>query len=99
MNPLTSARLLSDKVSRELSPVAHVGDESWRIMTTGTASVAVSVIGVNATMFDRPNISGADKHDRIIRHGVNQFTIFPSEQPTTGDNQTLPVVCIHNPWH
>ncbi|TFN79596.1 hypothetical protein ELT17_26630 (plasmid) [Escherichia coli] len=30
---------------------------------------------------------------------VNPFTIFPSEQPTTGDNQTLPVVCIHNPWH
>ncbi|MGG8884622.1 hypothetical protein ACQ9AN_24295, partial [Escherichia coli] len=37
--------------------------------------------------------------DRVIRHGVNPFTIFPSEQPTTGDNQTLPVVCIHNPWH
>ncbi len=51
---------------------------------------------------DNPNgelpsyITGAD---RVIRHGVNQFTMFPSEQPTTGDNQTLSVVCIHNPWH
>ncbi|MEE6993404.1 hypothetical protein Q0S40_23655, partial [Escherichia coli :H25] len=43
-----------------------------------------------------PYITGAD---RVIRHGVNQFTMFPSEQATTGDNQTLPVVCIHNPWH
>ncbi len=25
-----SARLLSDKVSRELYPVVHIGDESWR---------------------------------------------------------------------
>ena len=32
--PLASARLLSDKVSRELYPVVHVGDESWRMMTT-----------------------------------------------------------------
>ncbi len=40
-----SARLLSDKVSRELYPVVHVGDESWRMMTTDMASVPVSVIG------------------------------------------------------
>lgn len=32
--PLASARLLSDKVSRELYPVVHIGDESWRMMTT-----------------------------------------------------------------
>lgn len=38
-------RLLSDKVSRELYPVVHVGDESWRMMTTDMASVPVSVIG------------------------------------------------------
>ena len=37
--PLASARLLSDKVSRELYPVVHVGDESWRMMTTDMASV------------------------------------------------------------
>ena len=43
--PLASARLLSDKVSRELYPVVHVGDESWRMMTTDMASVPVSVIG------------------------------------------------------
>ena len=35
--PLASARLLSDKVSRELYPVVHVGDESWRMMTTDMA--------------------------------------------------------------
>ena len=44
-DPLASARLLSDKVSRELYPVVHVGDESWRMMTTDMASVPVSVIG------------------------------------------------------
>ena len=43
--PLASARLLSDKVSRELYPVVHVGDESWRMMTTDMASVPFSVIG------------------------------------------------------
>lgn len=43
--PQASARLLSDKVSRELYPVVHVGDESWRMMTTDMASVPVSVIG------------------------------------------------------
>lgn len=43
--PLASARLLSDKVSRELYPVVHVGNESWRMMTTDMASVPVSVIG------------------------------------------------------
>lgn len=43
--PTASARLLSDKVSRELYPVVHVGDESWRMMTTDMASVPVSVIG------------------------------------------------------
>lgn len=32
--PLASARLLSDKVSRELYPVVHIGDESYRLMTT-----------------------------------------------------------------
>ncbi|EAA1211169.1 type II toxin-antitoxin system toxin CcdB [Salmonella enterica] len=43
--PLTSARLLSDKVSRELYPVVHIGDEIWRLMTTDMASVPASVIG------------------------------------------------------
>ncbi len=43
--PLASARLLSDKVSRETYPVVHIGDESWRMMTTDMASVPVSVIG------------------------------------------------------
>ncbi|EJU5353288.1 type II toxin-antitoxin system toxin CcdB, partial [Salmonella enterica] len=39
--PLASARLLSDKVSRELYPVLHIG----RLMTTDMASVPASVIG------------------------------------------------------
>lgn len=43
--PLTSARLLSEKVSRELYPVVHIGDESYRLITTDKASVPVSVTG------------------------------------------------------
>ncbi|WP_158785229.1 type II toxin-antitoxin system toxin CcdB [Pantoea sp. BAV 3049] len=43
--PLVSARLLSDKVSGELYPVVHIGDESWRLMTTDMASVASAVTG------------------------------------------------------
>ncbi|MDK3206330.1 CcdB family protein, partial [Escherichia coli] len=46
--PLASASLLSDTVYRELSPVVHVGDESWRMMPTDMASVPVSVIGEEA---------------------------------------------------
>ncbi|WP_154916389.1 CcdB family protein [Klebsiella grimontii] len=36
--PLASARLLSDKVSRELYPVVHIGDDSYRLMTTDMGS-------------------------------------------------------------
>jgi toxin CcdB len=44
--PLASARLLSaDKVSCELYPVVHIGDESYRLMTTDMASVTSSVTG------------------------------------------------------
>ncbi|OLV92264.1 hypothetical protein P296_17130 [Salmonella enterica subsp. arizonae serovar 18:z4,z23:- str. CVM N26624] len=32
--PLARALLLSDKVSRELYPVVHIGEESYRLMTT-----------------------------------------------------------------
>ncbi|EAQ4835460.1 CcdB family protein, partial [Salmonella enterica] len=35
--PLASARQLSDKVSRELYPVVHIGDESYRLITTDMA--------------------------------------------------------------
>ncbi|WP_407296753.1 type II toxin-antitoxin system toxin CcdB [Klebsiella quasipneumoniae] len=42
--PLASARLLSDKVS-ELYPVVHIGDDSYRLMTTDMASVTASVTG------------------------------------------------------
>ncbi|HBQ1409796.1 TPA: CcdB family protein, partial [Klebsiella pneumoniae] len=37
--------LLSDKVSRELYPVVHIGDDSYRLMTTDMASVTASVTG------------------------------------------------------
>lgn len=43
--PLVSARLLSEKVSRELYPVVPIGDESYRLMTTDMASVSTAVIG------------------------------------------------------
>ncbi|EBA8807858.1 type II toxin-antitoxin system toxin CcdB [Salmonella enterica] len=43
--PLASARQLSDKVSRELYPVVHIGDESNRLITTDMASVPVAVTG------------------------------------------------------
>lgn len=42
---LASASLLSEKVSREFYSVVHIGDESWRLMTTDMASVPASVIG------------------------------------------------------
>lgn len=43
--PLVSTRLLSDKVSRELYPVVHIGDDSYRLLTTDMASVPASVTG------------------------------------------------------
>ncbi|EHX2188881.1 type II toxin-antitoxin system toxin CcdB [Salmonella enterica subsp. enterica serovar Kedougou] len=43
--PLASARLLSDKVPRDLYPVMHIGDEPYRLLTTDMASVPASVIG------------------------------------------------------
>ncbi|EDV9722852.1 type II toxin-antitoxin system toxin CcdB [Salmonella enterica subsp. salamae] len=43
--PLVSARLLSDKVTRDLYPVVPIGDENYRLMTTDMASVPASVIG------------------------------------------------------
>lgn len=43
--PLVSARLLSDKVSRDLYPVVHIGDEHYRLITTDMASVTASVTG------------------------------------------------------
>ncbi|EBA7283783.1 type II toxin-antitoxin system toxin CcdB [Salmonella enterica] len=43
--PLASARLLSDKVSRELYPVVRIGDESYRLITTDMARVPAAVTG------------------------------------------------------
>ncbi|BAN99918.1 CcdB protein (plasmid) [Plautia stali symbiont] len=47
--PLVSARLLSDKVSRELYPVVRIGDENYRLMTTDMASVTAAVTGDEVT--------------------------------------------------
>lgn len=54
--PLVSARLLSDRVSRELYPVVHIGDESYRLMITDMASVSARVTGEEvADLSDREN--------------------------------------------
>ncbi|WP_239043192.1 type II toxin-antitoxin system toxin CcdB [Citrobacter freundii] len=47
--PLVSARLLSEKVSRELYPVVSVGGDHYRLMTTDMASVPATVIGEEVT--------------------------------------------------
>ncbi|NAG42042.1 type II toxin-antitoxin system toxin CcdB [Escherichia coli] len=64
--PLASARLLSDKVSRELYPVVHIGDESWRMMTTDMASVPVSVIGEEVARWQAENQEGMAEVARFI---------------------------------
>lgn len=43
--PLVSARMLSDKVPRDLYPVVHIGDDSYRLLTTEMTSVPASVTG------------------------------------------------------
>lgn len=45
MIPQVSARLLSDKVSRELYPEVSVGGDPYRLMTTDMASVPTAVTG------------------------------------------------------
>ena len=69
--PLASARLLSDKVSRELYPVVHIGDESWRLMTTDMASVPASVTGeeVKAKHCRRDCPSHGDCTELLLRSG------------------------------
>ncbi|ELN92983.1 plasmid maintenance protein CcdB [Salmonella enterica subsp. enterica serovar Enteritidis str. 543463 40-18] len=41
--PLVSARLLSEKVPRDLYPVMHIGDEPYRLLTTDMTSVPATV--------------------------------------------------------
>ncbi|EAB8479225.1 type II toxin-antitoxin system toxin CcdB [Salmonella enterica subsp. enterica] len=43
--PLASARLLSDRVPRDLCPVVDIGDDSYRLMTPDMTSVPASVTG------------------------------------------------------
>ncbi len=61
--PLASARLLSDKVSRELYPVVPIGDERYRIMTTDMASVPAAVIG--------EEVADLSKWENDIKNAIN----------------------------
>ncbi|MCD3105351.1 hypothetical protein GFK09_25450, partial [Salmonella enterica subsp. enterica serovar Enteritidis] len=46
--PLVSARLLSEKVPRDLYPVMHIGDEPYRLLTTDmTSGTAIRRPGVS----------------------------------------------------
>ncbi|MCT4708831.1 type II toxin-antitoxin system toxin CcdB [Enterobacteriaceae bacterium H11S18] len=61
--PLVSARLLSDKVSRELYPIVCFGDEHYRLMTTDMASVSVTVIG--------ENVADLSESENDIKNAIN----------------------------
>ncbi|EAR6709854.1 type II toxin-antitoxin system toxin CcdB [Salmonella enterica] len=61
--PLVSARLLSDRVPRDLYPVMHVGDEPYRLLTTDMASVSASVIG--------EEVADLSLQENDIRNAIN----------------------------
>jgi len=61
--PLVSARLLSDKVSRELYPIVSFGGERYRLMTTDMASVSVTVIG--------ENVADLSESENDIKNAIN----------------------------
>ncbi|EAY4944176.1 plasmid maintenance protein CcdB, partial [Salmonella enterica] len=61
--PLVSARLLSDKVPRDLYPVMHIGDESYRLLTTDMASVPATVIG--------EEVADLSLQENDIRNAIN----------------------------
>lgn len=61
--PLVSARLLSDKVTRELYPVVNIGDENYRLMTTDMARVPVSVIG--------EEVADLSHYENDIKNAIN----------------------------
>lgn len=61
--PLVSARLLSDRVPRDLYPVMHVGDEPYRLLTTDMASVPASVIG--------EEVADLSLQENDIRNAIN----------------------------
>ncbi|EPB5915830.1 type II toxin-antitoxin system toxin CcdB [Citrobacter amalonaticus] len=63
MIPLVSARLLSDKITRELYPVVHIGDDSYRLVTTDMASVPASVIG--------EEVSDLSHRENDIKNAIN----------------------------
>lgn len=61
--PLVSGRLLSDKVTRELYPEVHIGDENYRLMTTDMASVPASVIG--------EEVANLSRSENDIKNAIN----------------------------
>lgn len=61
--PLVGARQLSEKVSRELYPVVHIGDESYRLMTTDMASVPATVTG--------EEVADLSHRENDIKHAIN----------------------------
>ncbi len=63
LHPLVSARLLSDKVPRDLYPVMHIGDESYRLLTTDMASVPATVIG--------EEVADLSLQENDIRNAIN----------------------------
>lgn len=63
MIPLVSARLLSDKVPRDLYPVMHIGDEPYRLLTTEMASVPATVIG--------EDVADLSLQENDIRNAIN----------------------------
>lgn len=61
--PLVSARLLSDKVPRDLYPVMPIGDEPYRLLTTDMASVPATVIG--------EDVADLSLQENDIRNAIN----------------------------
>ncbi|HGP2816645.1 TPA: type II toxin-antitoxin system toxin CcdB [Salmonella enterica] len=61
--PLVSARLLSDKVPRDLYPVIHIGDEPYRLLTTDMVSVPATVTG--------EEVADLSLQENDIRNAIN----------------------------
>lgn len=61
--PLASARLLSDKVPRDLYPVVHIGDEPYRLLTTDMASVPATLIG--------EDLADLSQQENDIKNAIN----------------------------
>ncbi len=88
--PLASARLLSDKVSRELYPVVHIGDDSYRLMTTDMASVTASVTG--------EEVADLSHRENDIKNAINlMFWEFDS-LPALKDREDVKTKLLGEVW-